>query len=136
MIAISLLDRPVGVERYQLRRTAQGFELTAAMDVTERGSRLQVASTLATTADFSPTRFTSKGKSYRFVNVDTDISVTGNVASIANLGATSDLPLPPRYFTATSYVAAVGTRGPDSLLGGAQPAFAHHAYCRGRTTVT
>jgi imidazolonepropionase-like amidohydrolase len=103
VIAISLLDRPVGVERYQLRGTAQGFELTAAMDVTERGSRLQVASTLATTADFSPTRFTSKGKSYRFVNVDTDINVSGHVASIANLGATSDIPLPPRYFTATSY---------------------------------
>ncbi|MSO62182.1 MAG: hypothetical protein EXQ50_08855 [Acidobacteria bacterium] len=59
---ISLLNRPVGVERFDLRSTPQGFELTANMDVTERGSRLQLASTLSTTTDFTPTRFTSKGK--------------------------------------------------------------------------
>jgi len=108
VIAISLLERPVGVERFQLRRAGQGHELTAAMDVTDRGSRLQVASTLATTADFSPTRFASKGKSYRFVNVDTDISITGDVARIANLGVTSEMPLPPQYFTATSYSPLAG----------------------------
>ena len=108
VIAISLIERPVGVERFELRRSPQGFELTAAMDVTERGSRLQLASTLATTADFTPTRFTSKGKSYRFVNVDTEISVNGNTATVANPGATSQLPLPPQYFTGSGYAPLSG----------------------------
>lgn len=107
-IAISLLERPVGVEGYQLRGTADGFQLTAVMDLTERGSRLQLASTLGTTADFTPTRFTSKGNSYRFVNVATDISVTGNVATVANLGVHSEIPVPPQYFTATSYSPLAG----------------------------
>ena len=108
VIAISLLERPVGVERFELRRSPQGFELTATMDVTERGSRLQLASTLATTTDFTPTRFTSKGKSYRFVNVDTEISVSGSIATVANLGATSQLPLPPQYFTGCGYSPLAG----------------------------
>jgi imidazolonepropionase-like amidohydrolase len=102
-IVISLLERPVGVERFEVRRSPQGYELTANMDVTERGSRLQLVSTLATTADFTPTRFTSKGKSYRFVNVDTEISVAGNVATVNNLGVTSQTPLPAPYFTGAGY---------------------------------
>ena len=103
VIVISLLDRPVGVERFDLRSTPQGFELTADMDVTERGSRLQLASTLATTTDFKPTRFTSKGKSYRFVNVDTDISVVGDTATTNNLGVKAAVPVPEQYFVASGY---------------------------------
>ncbi len=108
VIAISLLERPVGVERFELRRSPQGFELTATMDVTERGARLQVASTLATTTDFTPMRFSSKGKSYRFVNVDTEISVNDGIATVANLGATSQLSLPAQYFTGSGYSPLAG----------------------------
>lgn len=93
VIVISLLNRPVGVERFDLRSTPQGFELTANMDVTERGAKLQLASTLVTTTDFTPTRFISKGKSYRFVNVDTDV----------NLGVKAEVPLPDQYFAASGY---------------------------------
>ena len=93
VIVISLLNRPVGVERFDLRSTPQGFELTANMDVTERGAKLQLASTLVTTTDFTPTRFISKGKSYRFVNVDTDV----------NLGVKTEVPLPEQYFVASGY---------------------------------
>ena len=103
VISISLLERPVGVERFELRRSDRGFELSANMELTERGSKLQLVSTLATTGDFTPTRFTSKGKSYRFVNVDTDVTVNGGLANVMNLGTASQLPLPQRYFTATSY---------------------------------
>lgn len=103
VIAISLIERPVGVERFELRKSDQGFELVAGMDLTERGSRLQLASTLATATDFTPTRFTSKGKSYRFVNVDTTVTVTNGVATVATLGATSAVRLPRQFFTATGY---------------------------------
>lgn len=103
VIAISLLERPVGAERFELRQSAQGFELTANMDLTDRGSRLQLASTLATAPDFTPTRFTSKGKSYRFVNVDTDVRVTAGHATMVSLGTRTEVPLPERYFTATGY---------------------------------
>ena len=92
VIVISLLNRPVGVERFDLRSTPQGFELSANMDVTERGAKLQLASTLVTTTDFTPTRFTSKGKSYRFVNVDTDV----------DLGVKTEVPRPEQYFVAST----------------------------------
>lgn len=103
VIEISLLERPVGVERFDLRNTGQGFELTANMDVTERGSRLQLASTLLTASDFTPTRFAAKGKSYRFVNVDADVTIAGGQATMVNLGVKTEVPLPERYFTAAGY---------------------------------
>lgn len=102
-ILIFLIERPVGVEQFELRRAGTGFDLTANMDLTERGQRLQLASTLATTAEFTPTRFTSKGKSYRFVNVDTTVTVASGVAQVANLGATAGVRVPGEYFTATGY---------------------------------
>ncbi len=103
VIVISLLERPVGVERFDLRNTSQGFELTANMDVTERGATLQLASTLATASDFTPTRFAAKGKSYRFVNVDAAVTVAGGHATMVNLGVKTEVPLPERYFTAAGY---------------------------------
>jgi len=103
VIMVSLLERPVGAERFELRRTEAGFELTADMDLTERGARLQLASTLATAGDFRPTHFVSNGKSYRFVNVDTEVTVAGDRATTVVRGARAEEPLPGQYFAASGY---------------------------------
>jgi imidazolonepropionase-like amidohydrolase len=102
-LLVSLIDRPVGKETYSLRQDADGFIFTGDLDLTERGSRLQIASTLRTSADLTPTDFSVKGKSYRFVNVDAAVKVAGGMATVTNLGETKTFEAPRRFFTAQSY---------------------------------
>lgn len=79
------------------------MEFTADLDLTERGGRLQVASTLQLGSDLTPTAFSVKGKSYRFVNVDTAVKVAGGVATVTSFGETKSFEAPRRFFTAQSY---------------------------------
>jgi imidazolonepropionase-like amidohydrolase/uncharacterized membrane protein len=102
-VLVSLIGRPVGRETYELKPDGQGFSFTGELDLTERNGRLQVSSQLRMGADLTPQHFAAKGKSYRFVNVDTDVSVEGGVAEIKNLGVATRTELPKQFFTATGY---------------------------------
>ena len=102
-ILVSLIDRPVGRETMS-SKTADGLTTYASeLDLTERGGRLQVSSTLTLGADLTPVDFTVKGKSYRFVNVDAAVKVAGGMATVTNLGETKTFEAPRRFFTAQSY---------------------------------
>jgi hypothetical protein len=74
-ILVSLIDRPVGRETYSIRDEAGGLTFTSDLDLTERGGRLQVSSSLRLGSDLTPIEFGVKGKSYRFVNVDAAVKV-------------------------------------------------------------
>ena len=76
---------------------------TGDLDLTERGGRLQVASSMRLASDLTPIEFTVKGKSYRFVNVDAAVKVAGGMATVTNLGETKTFEAPRRFFTAQSY---------------------------------
>ncbi|MEO7156609.1 MAG: amidohydrolase family protein [Vicinamibacterales bacterium] len=102
-ILVSLIGRPVGREVYSSKAAGNRTEYTADLDLTERGSRLQVASTLQVGSDLTPTEFSVKGKSYRFVNVDTSVKVAGGMATVTSLGETKSFEAPRRFFTAQSY---------------------------------
>lgn len=102
-VLVSLIERPVGRESYELKVDGQGFAFSGELDLTERNGRLQVSSLLRTGADLTPQHFTAKGKSYRFVNVDTEVNVAGGVAEVKNLGVASRTELPKQFFTATGY---------------------------------
>ena len=100
---VSLIDRPVGRETYSIRQDGDGIVFTGDLDLTERGSRLQVSSSLRAGSDLTPTEFSVKGKSYRFVNVDAAVKVAGGMATVTNLGETKTFEAPRRFFTAQSY---------------------------------
>jgi imidazolonepropionase-like amidohydrolase len=102
-VLVSLIDRAVGRERFSIWPDADGVTFTADLDLTERGGRLQLASSLRTTSDLTPVEFTVKGKSYRFVNVDAAVKVAGGMATVTNLGETKTFEAPRRFFTAQSY---------------------------------
>lgn len=102
-LLVSLIDRPVGRETYSLRQEGDGLSFTSNLDVTERGSQLQVASALRLSSDLTPVEFTVKGKSYRFVNVDAAVKVAGGTATVTSLGETKTVEAPRRFFTAQSY---------------------------------
>ena len=87
---------------------AEGTLVTSTLDLVERGSPLQLTSTLRLGSDLIPVHFTAKGRSYRFVNVDVDVSVANRVATVRHLGESADVRLPDTYFTALSYAPLVG----------------------------
>ena len=102
-LLVSLIDRPVGKETYDLKTDGSGFSFTGDLDLTERNGRLQVSSTLKLGADLTPTHFSVKGKSYRFVNIDTTVDVADGMAKVTNLGVTRSFEVPKQFFTANSY---------------------------------
>jgi imidazolonepropionase-like amidohydrolase len=102
-LLVSLIGRPVGRETFTAQRNGDHTTYAGALDLTERGGRLQVASSLRLAEDLTPVEFSVKGKSYRFVNVDSSVKVTGGVATVTNLGETRTFEAPRRFFTAQSY---------------------------------
>jgi imidazolonepropionase-like amidohydrolase len=102
-VLVSLIDRPVGRETYSIQKEGDGLAFSAELDLTERGGRLQITSSLHAGSDLTPTEFTVKGKSYRFVNVDAAVKVAGGTATVTNLGETKTFEAPRRFFTAQSY---------------------------------
>jgi imidazolonepropionase-like amidohydrolase len=103
-LVIHLLERPVGTERYQLKREGQDWVLTSTLDFVDRGSHVQLDARLETRADFTPKRFQAKGKTYRFVNVDVDVDALGaGTTRVRNLGDTTTVPTPRLFFTTRGY---------------------------------
>jgi imidazolonepropionase-like amidohydrolase len=107
-LVIHLLERPVGSERYQVQREGQDWLLSSTLDFVDRGSRVQLDARLQTRADFTPTSFHAKGKTYRFVNVDVDVDVVGGTTRTRNLGDTTTIPTPPLFFTTRGYAPLAG----------------------------
>ena len=97
------VQKPIGFERDELRESTEGLELTSDFDFTDRGGRVQLSSTLRTTSDLSPRFFRSKGQTYRFVNVDSEISIENGVATVRADGRQSRLRLPDPAFVADGY---------------------------------
>src|SRR5262249_42205123 len=117
-LRLHYVQKPIGYERYEMtpegdlsrRSGARGeadpdaVKLTADFDFTDRGGRVQLAATLRARADFTPISFQAKGKSYRFVNVDSDVRVEGSDAVVRADGAVERrVTLPAQFFTVDGY---------------------------------
>ena len=61
-VLVSLIDRPVGRETYSIWPDADGVTFTADLDLTERGGRLQVASSLRADIRSDADRIHRQGK--------------------------------------------------------------------------
>ena len=98
------VQKPIGYERYEIASEDGALKLTADFDFTDRGGRVQLAATLRTKSDYTPVAFQAKGKSYRFVNVDSDVRVEGSDAIVrADGAAESRVTLPAQFFTVDGY---------------------------------
>jgi imidazolonepropionase-like amidohydrolase len=97
------VQKPIGEERYSIARDGDGLTLSSDFAFTDRGGRVQLAATLRTRADFTPIAFTASGRSYRFVNVDSDVRVEGSDAIVRADGAEARVALPPQFFTVDGY---------------------------------
>ena len=92
-LQLHYVQKPIGYERYEIAREAGGLALTADFDFTDRGGRVQLFSTLRTKADYTPIAFTARGKTYRFVNVDSAVTFDGAVATVRADGSESKVPI-------------------------------------------
>ena len=103
VLRLHYVQKPIGYERYEIVRDGDGLALTSDFDFTDRGGRVQLAATLRTSADFTPRSFKATGKSYRFVNVDSDVRIEGGEAIVKADGAESRVPLPSPFYTVDGY---------------------------------
>jgi imidazolonepropionase-like amidohydrolase len=102
-LRLHYVQKPIGIERYRIAQDGGALQLSADFDFTDRGGRVQLSATLRTKSDFTPLRYTATGKSYRFVNVDSDVTVNGTSATVHADGADRRVALPPLFFTVDGY---------------------------------
>lgn len=108
-IRLFLIERPVGFETTTTVATAEGRALTSVMELVDRGTRLRLTASLDVGADGTPKHFRAVGRSYRFVNVDAEVTVSGATARVTSMGETTNVPVPAAWFPARSW-APVATR--------------------------
>lgn len=75
---LSLLERPIGMERAIETHDASGTRLTSDDSLLDRGSTLRLRATLDLSPTLNPRRFTATGKSYRFVDVDAQVVLSAD----------------------------------------------------------
>jgi imidazolonepropionase-like amidohydrolase len=102
-LRLHYVQKPIGYERYEVAREGDVLTMTSDFDFTDRGGRVQLAATLRTKADFTPLSFKAQGKSYRFVNVDSDVRVDGASAIVKADGSEARVPLPAQFYTVDGY---------------------------------
>src|SRR3954468_12772470 len=103
VLRLHYVQKPIGYERYEIVRSDAGLSMTSDFDFTDRGGRVQLAATLRAKADFTPLSFTAKGKSYRFVNVDSDVRIDGGDAIVKADGAESRVAGSSPFYTVDGY---------------------------------
>lgn len=86
LIHVSLLERPIGIERAIVAQDAAGIRLTSDDSLLDRGSLLRLRASLELSPALAPVRFTATGKSYRFVDVDADVAFTGETVAARDHG--------------------------------------------------
>jgi len=98
------VQKEIGVERYAIARDAAAvLTLKSDFDFTDRGGHIHQSTTLGMTDNLTPIHFTAKGQSYRYVNVDSDVSVDGNTAVVRADGRERRVALLPTFFTVDGY---------------------------------
>ena len=102
-IQLFLIERPVGFETTTTVSTSQGRTLTSEMSLVDRGTKLQLSATLDVAPDGTARHFKASGKSYRFVNVDTEVTVAGSTVKVTSMGDTIEQPVPAAWFPARTW---------------------------------
>ena len=102
-IQLFLIERLVGFETAMTATTGEGRTLTSEMELVDRGTRLHLTASLSLSPDGTARHFRASGKSYRFVNVDAEVTVTGSIAHVMSMGQTTEVPVPPAWFPARSW---------------------------------
>jgi imidazolonepropionase-like amidohydrolase len=102
-LRLHYVQKPIGYERYEITPEAGGLKLAADFDFMDRGSRVQLTATLQTARDFTPIAFSAKGKTYRFVNVDSQVTIDNGTAVVRADGTEARMPAAGAFYTVDGY---------------------------------
>ncbi|MGE5246476.1 MAG: amidohydrolase family protein [Betaproteobacteria bacterium] len=102
-LRLHYVQKPIGWEDDAIAATRDGLRLTSHLAFLDRGGSVALDATLETARDYTPRHFTARGKSYRFVNVDSDVTIDGRTATVRADGVDRKVPLPARFFTVDGY---------------------------------
>lgn len=102
-LRLHYVQKPIGYERYDVVRDGDGWRLSSDFDFTDRGGRVQLTAALSTRSDYTPIELTARGKTYRFVNVDSHVTVRGREATVVADGSETRVPLPAQFYTVDGY---------------------------------
>ena len=102
-IRLHYVQKPIGVERYQIVHDGGGLTLSSTFAFTDRGGRVELSASLQTAADLTPVHFSAKGRSYRFVNVDSDVRFDNGGALVRADGTERRLALDRPAFPVDGY---------------------------------
>jgi imidazolonepropionase-like amidohydrolase len=102
-LRLHYVQKPLGEERYEVTQKKDGWRLSSDFDFTDRGGRVHLTATLHTTSDYTPIELSARGKTYRFVNVDSHVTVNGREATVAADGMERHVELPSLCFTVDGY---------------------------------
>ena len=102
-IRLHLLGHAIGSERYVIRADGVSIALADTFAFTDRGTRVELRSTLRLSRTFEPLHLRSVGRTYRFVNVDADVEVNDKRARVRSLGDTATIDVPKAFFAIAGY---------------------------------
>ena len=110
-IRLFLIERPVGFETVsEMWVTGGGRTRTSEIELVDRGTRLQVTAALSVRTDGTPMHFKASGRSYRFVNVETEVIADpdGKTVRVTSMGDKTDVPAPAEWFPARTWAPVDG----------------------------
>jgi len=102
-VLVSLIERPIGTEISTRTADAAVTTLKSTTSLTERGGKLELIASMTLNSQGVPQQFAAKGKTYRFVPVDAEVTLAGTQATVRALAETTTVTVPPNYFTAISW---------------------------------
>jgi imidazolonepropionase-like amidohydrolase len=103
-----LLGHHIGQETRTRETTPTGRRVAFDFRYVDRGTEVALTSTLDLASDGSPRRFVTKGRTYRYFNADSEVTVTGTRAHVRDGTTEYDLDIAGKPFFPLDSFAPVG----------------------------
>jgi imidazolonepropionase-like amidohydrolase len=102
-LRLHYVQKEIGVEDYEIAPDNGVLTLKSSFFFVDRGGRIGLSAALGMRDDLTPVHFTAKGQSYRYVNVDSDVTIDGRTAVVRADGKEQRVPLPDLFYTVDGY---------------------------------
>ena len=96
-------EQPIGEETYTIMPDGTALTLKSEFEFTDRGSKVPLTATLRTSDSYVPQNFVIKGKTSRMSDIDTQVTVDGDKATIHQGKDTRNATTPASFFTISGY---------------------------------
>ncbi len=99
-------QQPIGTETDTFSNRGQNWQMDAAFEFTDRGTKVPLKATLRCSRASVPSYFSESGSTSRSSTVDVDVTINGNSAKIRDGKDSRDVAIPQRFFSISGYAPA------------------------------